>query len=403
MDRVAQSPERREIAALKGLRFVAALLVVISHFPQIIPIDRLHDTLVRQGAAGVTIFFVLSGFVLTYNYADAFRTSQAPTIAFIRARIARILPINIVSLILATLILSWWSNGGSAATWVINLLMLQALVPTKAMLLSWNPPAWSVSCELVFYALFPFLCGMLVRVRDGRRLLQLAVAFFVIEVLLFCAMAVAVDEVFHRSGKTAQDISWAIERLKSFPGLRIWEFLIGCVVGLVFLHARAGHHGWWRSLDRRYTRDAMLAAAAVGVFVLLVVPAVINLPPRGLVTQLLTVGLYVAYTPLAVLIVTAVAWGSTAIHPVLEQRWVTRMGEASYSFYMLQWPALLIATAIAGGAPGWFLPVTPGWWLSVATILGLALVSLASVRWIEAPARRVLRGTPSTGPAISMG
>lgn len=147
----------------------------------------------------------------------------------------------------------------------------------------------------------------------------------------------------------------------------------------------------------------MIAAAAGGLLVLLIVPAVINLPSRGLITQLLTVGLYVAYTPLAVLIVTAVAWGSTAIHPVLEQRWATRMGEASYSFYMLQWPALLIATAIAGGAPGWFLPVTPGWWLSVATILGLALVSLASVRWIEAPARRVLRGTPSTGPAISMG
>ena len=55
-------------------------------------------------------------------------------------------PINIVSLVIATL-LSLWGTSSSAATWVVNLLMLRALVPTKAMVLSWNPPAWSVSCE----------------------------------------------------------------------------------------------------------------------------------------------------------------------------------------------------------------------------------------------------------------
>jgi peptidoglycan/LPS O-acetylase OafA/YrhL len=142
MDGTARSPARRPIEALTGLRFFAALLVVVSHFPQIIPIDSFQVTLVRQGAAGVTIFFVLSGFVLTYNYADAFRNSTAGTLAFMRARIARIWPISVVSLAITTSILLWWANTSSAATWVVNLLMLQALVPTKAMLLSWNPPAW---------------------------------------------------------------------------------------------------------------------------------------------------------------------------------------------------------------------------------------------------------------------
>ena len=90
MDGVAKSPERREIAALTGLRFVAALLVVISHFPQIVPIDRLHNTLVQQGAAGVTIFFVLSGFVLTYNYAGTFGASSGAVSTNARSRSARL-------------------------------------------------------------------------------------------------------------------------------------------------------------------------------------------------------------------------------------------------------------------------------------------------------------------------
>jgi peptidoglycan/LPS O-acetylase OafA/YrhL len=174
-------------------------------------------------------------------------------------------------------------------------------------------------------------------------------------------------------------------------------------MGLVLLHARAGNDGWWRVLDRRHARDAMLAAAALGLLALLVLPLAVDLPDRGLLAHLTTVGLYVVYTPLAVLIVTAVAWGPTTINPLLEQRWVLRLGEASYSFYMLQWNALLIATAIAGGTPGWFLPVTPAWWLSAAAILVLAFVSLASARWIESPARRFLRGAHWTRPAASLG
>ena len=162
-----------------------------------------------------------------------------------------------------------------------------------------------------------------------------------------------------------------------------------------------------RLLDERVAsrhaveRAEIIAGILAAVLALLVLPVAVDLPERGLLAQLTTVGRYVLYTPLAVLTVTAVAWGPTIISPLLEQRWVLRMGEASYSFYMLQWNALLIATVIAGGTPGWFLPVLPGWWLSVAAILVLAFVSLASMRWIEAPARRFLRGAPVTRAALS--
>lgn len=404
MDGTAESPQRRPIEALTGLRFFAALIVVVSHFPKIIPIDWLQVALVRQGAAGVTLFFVLSGFVLTYNYADTFRASTAGALAFMRARIARIWPISVVSLIITTLLLMWWANPSSIASWFVNLLMLQAVVPTKEMLLGWNPPAWSVSCELIFYCLFPFfLYGVLGRIRPGYRLLQLAVVFFAIQVVCFCIMAVGVDHLLHQFGKTAQEISWTLERVKSFPGLRIWEFFLGCIMGLVLLHARAGGDGWWRVFDRRPTRDAMLAACALGLLVLLVLPSMVDLPERGLLAHLMSAGLYVVYTPLAVLLVTAIAWGPTAINALLEQRWVLRLGEASYSFYMLQWNALLISTAVKGGTPGWYLPEVPGWWLSAAAILALALISLASARWIEAPTRRFLRGAPYTRPAVPLG
>ena len=116
------------------------------------------------------------------------------------------------------------------------------------------------------------------------------------------------------------------------------------------------------------------------------------MPERGLLAHFTRAGLYVLYTPLAVLLVTAIGWGPTAVNPLLEQRWVLRLGEASYSFYMLQWSALLIVPEVAGGKPGW--------WLSAAAIIVLAFISLASARWIEVPTRRLLRGAPRTRPAV---
>ena len=123
-------------------------------------------------------------------------------------------------------------------------------------------------------------------------------------------------------------------------------------------------------------------------------PSAVDLPERGLLAHLTTAGLYVIYTPLAVLLVTAIGWGPTAVNPLLERRWALRLGEASYSFYMLQWSVVLIVAEIAGG--------TPGWWLSAAAIVVLAFISLASARWIEEPTRRFLRGTPRPQVAVPL-
>lgn len=392
------SIERRPIDALTGLRFVAALIVAVSHFPQVIPINSLHVALERQGSAGVTIFFVLSGFVLTYNYADTFRASTAGALRFLRARIARIWPMNVVSLFITTLLFIWWASPPLFTPWVVNLLMLQSLVPTKGMIW-WHAPAWSVSCELIFYCVFPFfVCWILGRVHSAIRLLQLVVILVTVQVLCFCIIAVAAEHLLRQSGRSAEEISMTLERIKFFPGLRVWEFLLGCVMGLALTHARAGADGWWRVLEFRRARDAMVAASVVGLIGLLILPSAVDLPERGLLAQLARAGLYVMYTPLAVLLVTAIGWGPTIVNPLLESRWTVRLGDASYSFYMLQWSIQLVTTKIADGTPGWRLSSEPGWWFSALAILVLALISLASARWIEEPARRLLRGAPKAFP-----
>ena len=158
------------IHSLTGLRFVAALLVLFSHFPELVPFDAASVGIVRQGAAGVTIFFVLSGTVLTYNYLHQFSSSLDGARRFMGMRLARIAPMNTVALLVVTAVIV--ALGGptpSALSWLLNLVMLHSLLPIQSMHL-WNIPAWSISSEICFYAVFPlFIRVVLARSSERDR------------------------------------------------------------------------------------------------------------------------------------------------------------------------------------------------------------------------------------------
>jgi peptidoglycan/LPS O-acetylase OafA/YrhL len=374
---------RRAIPSLTGLRFVAALMVVVSHFPEVVPIAGAAELLDHQGAAGVTVFFVLSGFVLTYNYFDRFSRGIVGAGSYLRARVARIYPMHVVALLLVTpLIIGLTADRPSFGSWIVNLLMLQALIPAKAMHL-WNIPSWSVSSELIFYCVFPFfVCWVLAKVRRPRRLLALAAALFAIEIALFCTVALIAERRLQQAGTSPEDISSMIKRLVFFPGLRVWEFFLGCVMGLALLQRRDGDRAWWRVFDRRQVRDGLVLGAGLGFLVILVLPELVTIPTEGLVAHIATPGRYLLYTPLAVAAVTALAWGPTAVSRTLEHPLAQRLGHASYSLYLLQWSLLMII-----GRSTW-APSSPTWWFSGMCVLLLIAASLVTARRIEEPARR---------------
>jgi len=94
---------RKDIPALTGLRFVAALYVFLFHIHIRAPLTEqpFLASLLSQGAVGMTLFFMLSGFVLTHRYLDRDYSDGE----FLVARFSRIYPVYIVSFILALPIL----------------------------------------------------------------------------------------------------------------------------------------------------------------------------------------------------------------------------------------------------------------------------------------------------------
>jgi peptidoglycan/LPS O-acetylase OafA/YrhL len=175
-----------EIRPLTGLRIVAALLVVVFHlrgnlrnaFPD--AADAFWPVL-DSGLLGVDLFFALSGFVLTINYVDAagVRLSRSGTARFLWARIARVWPAYVVTLLIAGI----WHAGLPVVGWqdpvppddvsAMSFLRQFALVilwnEPEYERLTWNGPAWSVSAEALAYLAFPVLALLLFRLDRAVR------------------------------------------------------------------------------------------------------------------------------------------------------------------------------------------------------------------------------------------
>jgi peptidoglycan/LPS O-acetylase OafA/YrhL len=184
---LARLPRRiPEIRPLTGLRIVAALLVVVFHmrgnlleaFPDV---ARAAWPVLDSGLLGVDLFFALSGFVLTINYVDAagVRLSRSRTARFLWARIARIWPAYVVTLLIAGI----WHAGLPVAGWqdpvppdevsALSFLRQFSLVALWTEpdydRLTWNGPAWSVSAEALAYLAFPVLALLLFRLDRAVR------------------------------------------------------------------------------------------------------------------------------------------------------------------------------------------------------------------------------------------
>ena len=173
-------PKPRLIPALTGVRAFIAWWVVLfhaqSHLLALVPeFDWIVRPIVGSGHMRVDIFFVLSGFVLSYRYAPEFQTARGTGYtAFMLRRLWRIYPLHLITL-LALLLLAGvaalsgrdpgllrHSDGFDVIT---NLLLIQAwILPMK---FSWNYPAWSLSSEWLAYLTFPALSALLWRVRSA--------------------------------------------------------------------------------------------------------------------------------------------------------------------------------------------------------------------------------------------
>lgn len=353
---------RSRLDGLTGLRWLAAFWVFGYHMQNFGSLPHPFDLPVHLGYLGVTFFFVLSGFVLTWSMSPDVRIST-----FYTRRFARIWPAHMVALLLAIPVFyalspdpdHGWVKTLSIPILMLSVVLLQGFSRDPAILFSGNPAAWTLSCEALFYALHPFLGRLLRRAtRHGALIIAVVV---VLVAFTYRGLAVVAP------GGWVEAIPLPVERVP--------EFALGMAIAWAFAQ------GW---------RPRIPVPLAWAIFALVI--GGLTVAPRLQVPVLTDIAgnfMNEFATLACALLITAVASGALAgrrtwlAHPVM-----VRLGNWSYAFYLVHATVMYAVLNIIGGArePGWSNLV----WGAGIFALALAL-SAALHYWVEVPAERRIR------------
>jgi peptidoglycan/LPS O-acetylase OafA/YrhL len=150
----------KQLPALTGLRFIAVVMILLYHFNK--PGSGSY-TVFQQFYLGVNVFFVLSGFLICYNYGKEAGLNKQFLKKYYTNRVARIVPLYYI-LLTCTFIVMHLRQPDRAHLFPIYLLNLSFLKGFSSWyMFSGIYPAWSLTPEVTFYIFFPFIYLLIVR------------------------------------------------------------------------------------------------------------------------------------------------------------------------------------------------------------------------------------------------
>ncbi len=369
---VANRARHATIDPLTSLRAPFAAWVMLYHAWVLFP-DAAGPlaNVAHVGYAGVSYFFVLSGFVLTYTYPQLPHAGRG---AFWLARFARVYPVFVLGLLLALPFVAKEVVHGertlaqAGGTLLLQLSLTQAWVPGAE--LSWNYVGWSLSVEAFFYALFPLLSAALAR-RSDRTVLLVALAAWGLELAVALAGAWRSPAYLGVAATTHAYADSAIHDAFRFnPLLRLPEFVAGIVTALVFLRHRAA-----------IARHSALLAGGGMLATLLVASFATPWLPFAAVHD-------GAFAPLACLTIVGFAACGGRLARLASTPAMVRLGEASYALYVVHAPMLALVLYVDRRLG---VAATQPMAVFAAYVLACVAASLAIHRYVEEPARRALR------------
>ena len=368
--RTAAPPYR--VVGLDGVRAIAVVLVIVFH---------LGPGSLVGGYAGVDVFFVVSGFLITTLLVrEDEATGRIRLGAFWLRRARRLLPALVVLVLVCSSVA--WLVGGDVLVGIGRQLVGAATFSTNWLLIAGGSTyfgegmpelfrnLWSLAVEEQFYLVWPLLLVLvLLRIpRWARITLALALA---------SASAVAMAVLLHPADST---------RVYYGTDTHAFGLAIGAALAFVAMRWPTVRAAWPRALRILLPVGGLLAIA--GLVVLSIVmdgdgPA----PYRG--------GL-VLIAMLTAIVIAALLVPGSWFGRVLEAgpfRWV---GRRSYGLYLWHWPVLVLAES---ALPAWQRTGWQGWALGgIAAVITVVAAAL-SYRFVEQPVMRFRRHRPDGAPA----
>lgn len=352
--------EKQELRGLTGLRFVAAFYVFLFHVHSAWPItqNKFLGNLLSQGAIGMSVFFVLSGFVLTYQYQDGAKGTRD----YFVSRLARIYPIYLLA---ALITLPWFGVstdqsllrgiGQGILLVVANVFLVQAWFPQMFGL--WNGGgSWSISVEAFCYVLLPLLLPLLLKLTVTQQKIAAAA----------CIVLAALPGIVLTFFGSDTPVTFY-----SMPIFRLPEFVLGCLICI----------GWSRGHLKPMETPFLLTAIALFALYL-------GWAGGRLSTY---VGHNWIVIPMIAVTILALADPRTSNFSVMSNSVMVWLGKISYSFYSFQIVLLKLMHTYAEDVTKQFPALENNLVLMIVCLAVLIVMSAAGYYFVEEPCRKWIR------------
>jgi peptidoglycan/LPS O-acetylase OafA/YrhL len=299
------------IKPLTSLRFFFAFMVFLSHLNFLYGIDKESkvnlDSFVKihiafsEGYLGVSFFFILSGFILTYNYCDKFKEKSINFKSYLRARFFRIIPLHWLTLLVSIILSAPYVNDITNYILKVasNASLIQSFIPLQEYFFSFNGVSWSISNEMFFYVLFPFLVIWIYKRKAN---------YYIASILLLIPLILLFIFKNH-------EYSYWLFYIN--PLLRVFDFVLGILIFKVYQKLK--------SLQIKFN-PTFLEFIAISVLVLF-------LFFKEEIHQSFRWSVYYWIPMLLVILVFALQEGK--ISKLLSHHFFVLLGEISFSFYMI--------------------------------------------------------------------
>ena len=331
---MSKSDHKVIIPSLQGVRAAAFLGIFLNHS---------LSGAANLGAGGVSMFLVLSGFLMTYSYWDRPVGTERPTLLdCLRFAWHKVRPLYGLHLLTLTamlgldLILSKLPGQKLSELLCrvgLSVLLLQAWVPSSSFYFSLNAVAWYLSTA--FFSYFIFL--PLLRHLKERRPIQTVLMWIGLDL----AAIAAVSALAYWVGDPV-DSAWFSRHWITYvlPLSRALDFCLGALVGVLFVrHSQRGEARTSRPTEQRssFLFGTAMELAALGLF------AMALLTFYRVSTALRYTALFVLPT---LCLIPIIAIGRGAVSRLLLLGPVRRIGDLSGYAFLLHLPAIRVSSLV---------------------------------------------------------
>lgn len=306
------------VESLTFFRFIAAFIVVVFHFGKDTELANLAPGFLTSGPEMVTFFFVLSGFVMILSY---YAKTDFSTKKYWENRAVRILPSYIISMLAVFILMKPESTTGM----VLGTFLLQAWVPSFPLLI--NFPAWSLSAEAFFYALFPSLLNKIKsRNWSPYHLITFSLIFWAITQIILTILLNS--NFYHGYPSKSHDLIFY------FPLAHVCSFFLGIAGGYMILKNKEQI-----PYNKFYAYLALLTSGLI-TFILL--------QNKEQMSELVGINLPTGaslFSPMFFIFIVALIMAKeTFVYKFLSLKPLVILGEASYALYIFQSPVFELSS-----------------------------------------------------------